>query len=183
MNNELSYLVSNIDLQKMYKGCKIILYSELYKINNLTDLIPNDESVCFILIKTTNNSGHWTVICRRLNHFYYFDSYGVIYDGELVHVQENLRFKLHEDKYYLSALIKNAEHQGYTITYNKYQFQTYSATINTCGKWCLTFAKFITNRNLDDSTIALFKSRILALGKKYNVPLDNLVCVLYDSFK
>ena len=185
MNQELAYLVSNYDFEKLQKGCKVILYSQLADFENLTELLPTDN-VCFILIKTNLNSGHWTCLNRKNNIFYYFDSYGKIFDGELKTIDKNIKIKLHEDKYLLTPLIKKLIQNNYKVFYNNFQYQKYDPNINTCGKWSLIFTKFIflsTNSDNQPKTI-IFKNRILGIAKEYNIKLlDVLVSILYDSFE
>ena len=87
MDKDLAYLVSNIDLQKKFKATPdkimIKLYPELNDTEDIMDILPSDVCVCFILLKTSEQSGHWTCLCRNGNCIYYFDSYGVAPDGEL----------------------------------------------------------------------------------------------------
>lgn len=83
MNKDLAYLVSNIDLQKKFKATpdqmKIVLYPDLNDVEDIMSLLPETLCVCFILLKTSEQSGHWT-------NPYYFDSYGVAPDGELSNI-------------------------------------------------------------------------------------------------
>jgi hypothetical protein len=87
MNKDLAYLVSNIDLQRKFKSAPdqimIKLYPELNDIEDIMDILPSDKCVCFILLETSEESGHWTCLCRNGSCIYYFDSYGVAPDGEL----------------------------------------------------------------------------------------------------
>ena len=84
MNKELSYLVSNIDLQRKFKSTPdqimIKLYPDLNGIEDIMTLLPSDVCVCFILLKQVNNQviGHAYVVII----IYYFHSYGVAPDGE-----------------------------------------------------------------------------------------------------
>src|SRR5690349_17439518 len=102
MNKDLAYLVSNIDLQKKFKTTPnqimIKLYPELNDTEDIMDILPSDVCVCFILLKTSENSGHWTCLCRNNNMIYYFDSYGVAPDGELSRISSGVRYELHEDQ-------------------------------------------------------------------------------------
>ena len=88
MDKDLAYLVSNIDLQKKFKATPdkimIKLYPELNDTEDIMDILPSDVCVCFILLKTSEQSGHWTCLCRNGNCIYYFDSYGVIMLAPLV---------------------------------------------------------------------------------------------------
>ena len=76
--NDLSYLVSSIDLQnKIQHKIKIVQYKNLFKFNDLNKLLPDTISILVILINTSpNNSGHWTVLMRQDTLLTYFDRYG-----------------------------------------------------------------------------------------------------------
>jgi hypothetical protein len=143
MNKDLAYLVSNIDLQKKLKATpdqmKIVLYQDL---NDVMSLLPSTVCVCFILLKTSESSGHWTSLYRNNNSIYYFDSYGVAPDGELSNISPGLRYELHENQRALTRLIRTIL-GGFVFSNNNKQFQQYSPTINTCGKWNFSFAKCV----------------------------------------
>ena len=76
--NDLSYLVSSIDLQnKIQHKIKIVQYKNLFKFNDLNKLLPDTISILVILINTSpNNSVHWTVLMRQDRLLTYFDRYG-----------------------------------------------------------------------------------------------------------
>ena len=75
--NELSYLVSSIDLKNKIKHkFKIIQYKNLFKYDNLLKLLPHTISILIILINTAPLGEHWTVLMRQNNLLTYFDSYG-----------------------------------------------------------------------------------------------------------
>lgn len=86
MDKDLAYLVSNIDLQNKFKSTPdkimIKLYPELNDTEEIMDILSSGVCVCFILLETSEQSGHWTCLCRNGNSIYYFDSYGVAPDGE-----------------------------------------------------------------------------------------------------
>ena len=68
LNDKLSYMVSNIDIGKKLKCC------------------------CFILIQTSDNSFHWTLLCRNNSNIYYFDSYGIRADCEMHNIPQQERY-------------------------------------------------------------------------------------------
>ena len=181
MEKQLSFLVSNVDLERKFKSdkrlIKIIIYPNLTNINEIIDLLPMNTCACFILLKTSQNSGHWTCLCRNGYDIYYFDSYGIGPDGELSRIAPNIRYVLHENVKSLSRLIHTMPN-GFTLSYNKIQFQTYSPQINTCGKWCFVFCKSVIN----GLTLAEFQDKMKTLKKQYSESYDNLVCQLWNSF-
>jgi hypothetical protein len=180
MNKELAYLVSNIDLQKKFRTqpdkIKIVLYPELNDTSDILELLPSQLCACFILLKTTANSGHWTVVCRSGTNIYYFDSYGVYPDGELTKIAPDVRYELHENQRSLSRLIRTIPH-GFSFSYNSKKFQEYSPTVNTCGKWCECFVKCV----FKGLTLDQFQDRLEDLKKKYNESYDQIVCLLWKT--
>ena len=180
MNKDLSYLVSNIDLQKKFKATpdqmKIVLYPDLNDVEDIMSLLPETLCVCFILLKTSEQSGHWTSLCRNNNLIYYFDSYGVAPDGELSNISPGLRYELHENQRALTRLIRTIP-SGFVFSYNNKKLQQYSPNINTCGKWNYAFAKCV----FKGLTLKDFQDRMDLLKKQYNVTFDELVCVLWTS--
>jgi hypothetical protein len=101
--NNLSYLVSSIDLkQKIRHEIKIVQYKDLFKYNNLLQLLPNKISILVILINTSPSaSGHWTVLIRQDTLLTYFDSYGKYIDEELKYISNANRIILNKTKPYL----------------------------------------------------------------------------------
>jgi DNA-binding ferritin-like protein (Dps family) len=180
MEKQLAYLVSNVDLEKKFKAyknqIKIMVYTELNEIKNILDLLPESISACFILLRTSNNSGHWTSLSRNGGYIYYFDSYGVKPDGELSKISAGIKYQLHENTKALTRIIKTLP-DGFKFAYNKIQFQDYSPTINTSGKWSYCFVKCI----FDGLTLTDFQTRMTELKNKYHVPYDDLVCSLWKS--
>lgn len=179
-NKELSYLVSNIDLERKFKTNKsqiiVKVYPELNQINNIIDILPGNICACFILLKTTENSGHWTCLCRNQNDIYYFDSYGIGPDDELHNIKPGLRYQLHENSKALTRLIQTIP-SGFTFSYNKVQFQQYDPNVNTCGKWCDVFCKCI----FKGLTLDQFQQRMKQLKIQYRTSYDLLACSLYDT--
>lgn len=59
MNKDLAYLVRNTDLQKKFKlQIMIKIHPELNEIEDIMDILPSEIYVCFILLKTREQSGH-----------------------------------------------------------------------------------------------------------------------------
>ena len=169
---DLSYLVSNFDIEDKFKGqnIKIVTYPELKDYNDITELVPEEICACFILIETSKNSGHWTVVARYHGNIYYFDSYGVKPDGELSHISKTLRYELGEDHNYLTYLLESTD---MNVTYNNFQFQSYHADIN---KWCVVFTKAI----FEGLTIKAFKAGIDHLKDIYKEEYPDVKDYIYD---
>ena len=182
---DLHYFVSNYDIEDKFKGTNIVIitYPELAGYNNIKELLPEEISACFILIETSDNTGHWTVVARYYDRIYYFDSYGVKPDGELTHISKSLRYQLGEDHHYLLNLLSKTDMQVY---YNNFQYQSYHADINTCGKWCVVFTKAV----FAGVTLKGFESGMKHLKEMYEEDdpkhkdyiYDRIASMLYDTY-
>lgn len=150
--------------------------TKLNDVEDIMEILPSNVCACFILLKTSEQSGHWTCLCRNNNSIYYFDSYGVAPDGELSRISPGVRYELHENQRALTRLLKTIPH-GFVFSYNNKQFQQYSPNINTCGKWTFAFVKCI----FKGLTLKEFQDRIESLQKKYHVSFDEIVCKLYKT--
>ena len=138
--NSLAYNVSNFDIQgKIGHKLTIVQYKNLFEFNDLLQLIPDQFSILVILINTApQGGGHWTLLVRQNKHLTYFDSYGKGIDQELKYISD--KQELHENKPYLSLLVKKLTDDGYTLTTNKIAYQAHKNNINTCGKWIIFIA-------------------------------------------
>lgn len=180
MEKELSHLVSNIELEKKFKRnidqIKIMVYSGLNDVENMLDVLPKEVSACFILLRTSEQSGHWTSLCRNGNNIYYFDSYGVAPDGELSRIAKNVRYELDESQRNIIRLIRTIP-SGFIFSYSNTQFQAYSESVNTCGKWSFVFCKCI----FLGMTLKNFQNRMAEMKNSYHTSYDELVCMLWST--
>lgn len=180
MEKELSHLVSNIELEKKFKKninqIKIMVYSGLNDVANILDVLPMEVSACFILLRTSEQSGHWTSLCRNGNNIYYFDSYGVAPDGELSKIAKDVRYELGETQRNLIKRIRTIP-SGFVFSYNNVQFQQYSGSVNTCGKWCFVFCKCV----FLGMTLKDFQDRMSEMKNSYHKCYDSLVCMLWST--
>lgn len=180
MEDELEYLVSNHDIENKFNHSKnviVMIYSQLKNVTSIFDVLKKPLSACFILLRTSDNGGHWTVLVRNKNNIYYFDSYGIKPDGEFRNIPLYQQLELDENQRYLTNLI-NGIPSDYTFTYNNMQLQQYKNNVNTCGKWTTVFTKCI----FYGLSMEEFQSRFKMLKKKYKTSYDILICVLWDAF-
>jgi hypothetical protein len=183
--SSLAYLVSNFDIEAAFKhdDINIITYSELKDYTSITQLLPTNKCACFILIRTSNQSGHWTVITRYNNTISYFDSYGIKPDGELKNIPNSQRYELGEDQHYLINLLKDTQ---FKITYNTHDLQSRDENINTCGKWCVAFTKAIfEGLTVDDFYDGIQYIRSVYLKEHPNDTKelnDKIVSVLFKTY-
>ena len=141
--------------------------------------MPQDKSAVFILIKTSQQSGHWTAVARNKNNVYYFDSYSIGIDGELKNISADLRYELGESEHLLSKLFKNSQ---LIVHSNSFHYQSHHEDINTCGKWCVIFVKAI----FDGLSMKAFKAGILHMKLQYfpdkPYALDLTADMIYDKY-
>ena len=169
----LKQMLSNDDLKRLLKDCKILEYKDLKNYNSLYDLLSKNIDYAIILIEFKQNQGHWCCLTRNNNNFYWFDSYGVKPDGELKFINSFMRKLLGENNYDLTKLIKQTITQGGTFGYNKKKYQVLTDGINTCGKWVYIFIKlFLLDHNPSE-----FRT-IMKQLKENNPekPYDILIC-------
>ena len=168
MNNEkqiekkiIASALGDNDIKKFLPNAKIIKYSQLKTIKNITDLLPDNKAYSIILYETEPNKGHWTCIMRyndkkKGDLIEFFDSLADDGhpDSELKWNSKNTNKFLGQGKPILTALLNKSQ---LPIIYNKYKFQSEGNkkdgdTINTCGKHCIFRIKNLLdcNRNLED---------------------------------
>jgi hypothetical protein len=173
--DKLNQMLSNEDFNNYYSDDvqdKIMKYSELKNYNDIPDLLPTDGDFRFILIETQRNAGHWTLIIRKNNIFYYFDSYGKKVDKQWKYIPNQIRKMLGQTNNDLTRLLV-----GDDVSENTYKFQSDKEGINTCGKWCIMVQKLI-NRNLNFDDIAdIVDNQCEKNGK----PPDIIVCDWADK--
>ena len=137
--NSLSYEVSNVDFKKrIHHPFKLVLYNQLNSYDDIISLLPNTFSILIILLQS-DNGNHWTSLVRRGKILTYWDSYGKIYDGEFYLIPKAAQIQLNEQNHYLTTLLNKAKQNGYTLQWNKIDYQAQANGINDCGKWVYMF--------------------------------------------
>jgi len=177
-SNDLSYLVSSIDLKKKIKHkFKLVQYKDLFEYQNLNQLLPNSKlSILIILINTSpEGGGHWTILVRQKKLITYFDSYGKKIDQELKYISASDKNQLHENEPYLSELINNANVQ---VEQNTIQFQSYSPDINTCGK----YVTFVANSMIKGMNLTEIQNLLQSIHKNKKESYDNIVNHFYNNY-
>ena len=107
--------LSSVDIKDL-TGKAPYTYEELGQFHTLNQLLGT-EGFAVILYQTTKTSGHWTSIVRNkhTNQIFFFDSYGLHYDGEIQYTPYNQKLPR-----YLSQLIDSS---GEDVKCNQYDFQ------------------------------------------------------------
>jgi hypothetical protein len=113
---------------------RFINYLDLEDYNDINDLLDKNKRDCiFILypVMEPRNNGHWTLLMRDGDIFYFFDSYGGAVDAQLSYQAYKPQYK----KKLLTNLLK-----GYKVVHNRTQYQQDGADKQTCGRWATFFA-------------------------------------------
>jgi len=192
MNIPESYLLSN-KLDKMVKhplsdnelktilgkDAKIVMYPDLAKYSTLEQLLPNPLDYCIILIVESENkfniSGHWTALLKYNGIYEYFDPYGNDVDVDLINwMDKKTRLRLHEDKPYLTFLLK-----GRNYIYNKVKYEALRKGVNTCGSHSSYRIYQFKKYNL---TLEQYHKHMLDLSKQYGIGFDKIVASFVSFF-
>jgi len=126
---------------KTITGKEPYTYEELGQFKSLDDLLGS-EGFAVILYQTTKTSGHWTAIIKNIHteQITFFDSYGFYPDSEIQYTKYNQSLPM-----YLTKLIKDSEKD---IHYNQYDYQKWSKSVSTCGRWASIAVKLLKHINL-----------------------------------
>ncbi len=132
-------------LKCVHGRANIISYGDLKHFNNIDQILKN--GLCFILIETSEGSGHWICAFRLEDKgppaIEIFNSYGggfIDYEIAGNYVPDKLRKRLNEDWPYLTELLLKSKQ--YVYHYNNYPLQSENKDIATCGRHCIIRQKF-----------------------------------------
>ena len=161
----LAKMFSEADFKRYFdmEG-KILTYQDLEKINNISELLPDEKDYKIILTETKPNSGHWTTIQRRGNKIIYFDSYGLGADRELQFIPRMMNKLLHQQEHHITRLLKTSKNFGYINETNHYKYQAEGSHICSCGRWSI-WSILMTNLNYSLADMETFI-------KKWSFELD-----------
>lgn len=171
----LAYMVSDVDFQRWFGGdvaSKIIKYSDLEHVQDIDELLPAKKDFIIILTENKKNEGHWCCLLKYDGLLEWFDPYGGVSgkpDGELSFISKAMKIVLHEDKHYLTRLLKES---GKKVIWNKEEFQSLSDGVNTCGKW--TIARIVMLNC--GYTLKEFQDKIKQKMEETGKPPDIIMC-------
>lgn len=140
------------NIRKYLPNAKILKYSELADIQDITQLLPQPKSYFFLLYEHAPNSGHWCSVNRYINNgkdtICFFCSYGSKIDGPLYWNSQGRNQELGQDQPYLSQLLRKAQQSGKNIEYNKVQYQSKKSPVATCGAFAVLWIKANLRENM-----------------------------------
>lgn len=141
------------NIRKYFPNAKILKYSELADIQDITQLLPQDKSFFFLLYEQSLNTGHWVVVNRYKDNgrdtICFFCSYGSKIDGPLYWNNPAKNRELGQSRPYLTELLQKS---GKHLQYNKVQYQSKTSPVATCGAFATLWIKanIRDNMNLQD---------------------------------
>ena len=160
----------------------VLMYSDLAKYQSIDQVLPTDKSFKIILIRETENSGHWVALLRyTLNNqtiVELFNSYGLFPSDDLKFMSNSQNIQLGQDSKHLNRLLETALKLGYNVIYNKYDFQKYSDSVhtyNTCGRWASIRVLLMLQYSF---SLNDFIQYIKSLKAKYKIGFDEIVSLL-----
>jgi hypothetical protein len=134
--NDINYFITNHDLDKIIHNVKIVKFADLEKYESIYDLLPKKIDFVVILTETEGvNTGHWQLLLRNNNVFEFFDSYGdepkTIIKFITKKMNQYLGNDYNKDMGHILKSIKPTD----KLIINKYEFQSDTNDVNTCGRW------------------------------------------------
>jgi hypothetical protein len=141
------------NIRKYFPNAKILKYSELADIQDITQLLPQDKSFFFLLYEQSLNTGHWVVVNRYKDNgrdtICFFCSYGSKIDGPLYWNNPSKNRELGQSRPFLTELLQKS---GKHLQYNKVQYQSKTSPVATCGAFATLWIKanIRDNMNLQD---------------------------------
>lgn len=119
-------MLTNTDIYNLVPGVKIILYKDLYNVNNIESIIP-PAGLVILTPGTSEYNGHW--ICLFIDGIiYYFDPFGNYVDESLEYDVNNTLSNNEMGR--LSLLL---EESPLPVDFNNWQVQ--SKISENCGYW------------------------------------------------
>jgi hypothetical protein len=141
------------NIRKYFPNAKILKYSELADIKDITQLLPQNKSFFFLLYEQSLNTGHWVVVNRYMDNgrdtICFFCSYGSKVDGPLYWNSNAKNQELGQSRPFLTELLQKS---GKQLQYNRVQYQSKTSPVATCGAFATLWIKanIRDNMNLQD---------------------------------
>lgn len=140
INKMIDIDLTGTDIDMLTKGKAILmLYKDLLNYNSIFSAFQGYPNIILLFPVQSDVQGHFVCIQRndKLKVISHFDSYGISWVQEMgytdnQYVKRNL----------LGEMYQQAQQQGWTITYNKYQLQSWKTGTATCGRHSCMRARF-----------------------------------------
>jgi hypothetical protein len=170
--------ITNILMTKNIKS-KFVPSTKLYNFNTLEELLSPHDCI-LILYLSKPDFGHWCCMFKhsasqsnKQNYIEFFDSYGVLPDGELKYISLDFKKEHHMIHANIKRLITASPlFKLGDINYNNYHLQSTNNTVATCGRHCTIR---LINKNID---INEYKD-LLDYYKSDNQNFDYIVTLIW----
>ena len=150
------YSLSDTDIRKCLGATSIFPYPHLKTMRSINDVF-DAKGRCMMLVLTTGpTEGHWVCMMRHGDHIEYFDPYGHKPDAEKKIIPAERLQQLGEGENTLTQLLKQAD---MPVIYNTHPFQKMGATMNTCGRHCITRLLY-KNLSLEEYDALIKRSKL-----------------------
>lgn len=156
---EEEYCLSDSDIRRVAgrTGLLILRYPELAKFATWKDFMKNRAHAAAVLfLVQSERSGHWlAAFDGPQNTAYVWDPLGMPLDGQRAVISPEARSALGEERGEFARLLATAQTAGKKVCVNHTEFQEFSPSVNTCGRWV---AMRLLHRNKND---AEFKALVM----------------------
>ena len=145
--------MSDSNIRRYFPDAKVLKYSELADVEDITQLLPQPKSFFFLLYEQSFNSGHFVSVNRYIDNgrdtICFFCSYGSKIDAPLRWNSPEKNRELGQGEPYLTQLLRKS---GKHIQYNRVQYQSKTSPKATCGAFATLWLKanIRDNMNLQD---------------------------------
>jgi hypothetical protein len=173
--DKINYFISNTDINKYFPEAKIIKFSNLDQFPTIYDLLPKSLDFVFILVEEQENVGHWQVLVRNDHEFNFFDSYGDEPTTILNFIPKYMNKLLGNEKSDIGHILKSINKKSDKLTINKFQFQSNTEGVNTCGRHCIGRVCLFLE---DDMNMAAYLKYMKKKQKESKLSYDELICIL-----
>jgi hypothetical protein len=142
--------MSDANIRRYFPNAKVLKYSELADIEDITQLLPQPKSFFFLLYEQSFNSGHFVSVNRYIDNgrdtICFFCSYGSKIDAPLRWNSAEKNRELGQSEPYLTQLLRKS---GKTIQYNRIQYQSKTSPKATCGAFATLWLKANIRDNMN----------------------------------
>jgi len=166
------------EIRHYLPNAKIIKYSELSRVQSITQFLPNETDYAIILYEDSPNNGHWTALLRypkgKNGTIEFFDPYGNMFDKQLSWTSLQNRQKLGQGRKLLTPLLDCCVQQ---VIYNPVKYQQDGGHINDCGRHCIFRILCLIKKGMDLDDYFEYMKR---LELEMRLPPDGIVSSQID---
>jgi hypothetical protein len=167
--------MSDADLEVYLPQAKILMFRELKNYPTIQSILRKPRDYFIMLYEHTPQNGHWVAVMRYESTIEFFCPYG----SSPYSPNSPLEWNSPEQNQvvdathnYLEDLLNNAKTQGWSVIYNKMDFQEKRNNINTCGAFCVWRVLCLME---DDMKLPEFQSAMKKIHTQTGMSYDEIV--------